>query len=315
MAAIPLLISPQLWYLFSYCNSDAFALFISFVIACQLIDRQSLLHRYLKGEEWRARIAGLVALPLLLGLLFLLKKNYYPYIVFFYLCIGVKLFWSEEYYWEKKEAIIRLLVITVIGLAVFGLRVGADYVVNGADIKEKMVVLQEETAHPLYKPSTELDKKHVNLNRKERGVTLEEVIFSDRWFEQTFRSSFGVFGYFTISGPYIYYDLMRWIGTALLFFVVGSIFLRGGLGGGFLALTTVGFSSALIVASLHHSWVVDFQAQGRYLFPIVPMLGILYGLYHKVVNRQVMVLGVLSMYMLGIYSFIFQALLRIPKVL
>ncbi|MFW2367804.1 MAG: DUF2142 domain-containing protein [Desulforhopalus sp.] len=314
MVALPFLVSPQLWYLFSYCNSDAFALFIAFLVGCQLVDRQSLLHRFLKGEDWSARVGGLVALPLLLGLLFLLKKNYYPYIVFFYLCIGMKIFWSEEYYWEKKEAIVRMLVITVIGLAIFGLRIGADYMVNGVDREEKMAVLQEETALPLYKASTELDQKHISLSRKARGVTLEDVIVKDRWFEHTFRSSFGVFGYFTISGPQIYYDLIRWSGACLLLFVVGSIALRGGLSGAFLALTTVGFSAALIAASVHHSWAVDFQAQGRYLFPIVPMLGILYGLYHKFVNIRVLVFGVFSMYLFGVYGFVFQALLRIPKV-
>lgn len=313
MVALPLLISPQVWYLFSYCNSDAFALFISFLLGCQLINPQSLLHRYLKGDEWGPRVVGLLVLPLLFGLLFLLKKNYYPFIAFFYLCIGMKVFWSEEYYWEKKEAILRLLVISVVGLAVFGLRIGADYMVNGAERAEKMAVLQEETAHPLYKPSTALDQKHTSLNRKARGVTLQEVIVKDRWFEQTFQSSFGMFGYFTISGPPVYYDLMRWTGTALLAFVVGSIVLRSGLAGGFQALTVLAFSSALIMASLHHSWAVDFQAQGRYLFPFVPMLGILYGLNHKAVNNQVMVLGILSMYLLGFYSFVFQALVRIPK--
>lgn len=313
MVALPFLVSPQIWYVFSYCASDGFALFFAYILACELVDPDSLLHRYLKGDRWRDRIGGLVVLSVLLGIVFLLKKNYYPFIAFFYLCLGVKLFLVQEFYWERKEAILRLLLITFLGLAIFGLRVGADYMVNGPDRREKIVSIQEEKALSWYKPSTELSKKHVYLRLKERGVTLEDMVTKYRWFERSFRSSFGVFGYFTISASPSYYNLVRWTGAALLIFVVGSVLLRGGLIGSGLAVTVVGLSAALIGASLHHSWTADLQAQGRYLFPIIPMLGILYGWKHAVVNKQVLILGVSSMYLLGVYCFVFEALLRIPK--
>ena len=41
--AAPLLISPQLWYVFSYCDSDAFALALSVIVACQVALPGSLL--------------------------------------------------------------------------------------------------------------------------------------------------------------------------------------------------------------------------------------------------------------------------------
>lgn len=314
MAALPLLISPQLWYLFSYCNSDAFALFITFLAGCEVIDPDSLLHRYLKGDGWGVKIVGLLSLPLLLGIMFLLKKNYYPFVAFFYFCIGIKLFWGEEFYWERKEAVIRLAVITLLGAALFGLRLGADYTVNGSDREEKLAVLREKIADPLYKPSTKLDEKHIFLSRKERGATLEELVIKDRWFERSFRSSFGVFGYFTISAANMYYDLVRWTGAGLLVFLFGSIAIRGGLSGNALSLVMLALSAALIGASLHHSWVFDFQPQGRYLFPIVPMLGMLCGMRYEIVNKQVLFLGVGLMYLLGLYGFIFEALVKIPKV-
>ncbi|MGW8192646.1 MAG: hypothetical protein ACWGOX_00135 [Desulforhopalus sp.] len=314
MVALPLLISPQLWYLFSYCNSDAFALFVTFLAGAEAVDPESLLHRYLKGEGWGARIAGVLVLPLLLGIMFLLKKNYYPFIAFFYLCLVIKLFRGAEFYWERKEAVVRLVMITIIGAAVFGLRHGADYMVNGPDREEKLAVVREETADPLYKPSTTLAEKHAFLSRRDRGATLMEIIVKDRWFERSFQSSFGVFGYFTVSASQIYYDLVRWTGVGLLVFFFGSIVIRGGLAGISLSLAMLGLSAALIGASLHHSWVFDFQPQGRYLFPLVPMSGLLYGMQQNAVNKQILLLGVGSMYLLGLYCFIFEALLKIPKV-
>jgi hypothetical protein len=313
MVALPVLISPQIWYLFSYCTSDGFALFIAFFAAWQLVAPGSLLRRYLFGNSWRTLILGGLAIGLLLGLLLLLKKNYYVYLAFWFCCLAGLMFFSKEYKGLWRTALRRLLVVGVIGLTVYGVRIGADYQVNGFDRQDKLLEMREERAQDLYKPSTPLDEKHISLYRKARGISLERVVVIDRWFEKTFRSSFGVYGYFTISAPNIYYDLVRWSGVALLIFLFGSIFLRGGLVGSTLAVAALIFSGTLIGVSLYHSWTTDFQAQGRYLFPILPMLSILYAWNYQAVNRQVLALGVGALYLLGLYSFIFQALLRIPR--
>jgi hypothetical protein len=314
MVALPFLVSSQIWYLFSYCASDAFALFFAFLAAVELIDPSSLLHRYLKGDGSLAKLLGLVVLGFLLGIVFLLKKNYLPFVVFFYLVLAVKIFFTEEFFWEKKAAILRLILITFVGLSVFGLRVGADYLVNGFDREEKIVRLQEEMAHTWYKPGTELHKKHVSLYRKARGATLEKIVYVERWFEKTFRSSFGVFGYFTISGSEAYYDLVRWSGVALLTIFFAAIFRGGGLVGSGLAIAALGISVGLIGIALYHSWTVDFQPQGRYLVPIIPIFGILYGWNYEAIHGRLLFFGIAPMFLLAAYGFIFEALMRIPRV-
>ena len=314
MVALPFLVSSQIWYVFSYCASDAFALFFAFLAAVELINPNSLMHRYLKGDGWVVKLFGLVVLGILLGIVFLLKKNYLPFVVFFYLVLAVKLFFTEEFFWEKKAAVLRLVLITLVGLSVFGLRVGADYLVNGFDREEKIVRLQEEMAHPWYKPATELPKKHVSLYHKARGTTLEGIIVIERWFEKTFRSSFGVFGYFTISGTPVYYDLVRWSGALLLALVLAAIFRGGGWVGTGLAIAALGISGGLVGIALYHSWTMDFQPQGRYLFPILPIFGILYGWNYAVINGRLLILGLTPMFFLAMYGFIFEALMRIPRV-
>ena len=313
MVAIPFLLSPQIWYVFSYCASDAFALYISFVAACQIIDSESMFNKYLKGEGKTPAVVALVCMGVLLGVLILLKKNYYPFIGLLFIFLVIKLFWSEEFYWERRSAILRLTAICVIGLSVAGLRAAADYQVNGPDREKKIQTIREELADPLYKPSTPLAEKHMFLMRKARGATLKQIIVVDRWFEHTFRSAFGVFGYFTISAPNKYYSLVRWAGAGLLVFFLFSIYLRGGWSGAVTATSTLGLAAALIAMSLYMSWTNDFQTQGRYLFPIAPMLGLLYAWNYRIVNEKILILGVLPMYFLAAYAFVFEGILRIPK--
>ncbi len=311
LMAVPLLISPQLWYIFSYCNSDAFALFIAFITGCQLVDPNGYLNRFIKKEN-NNYLAIPVLLAILLGTMFLLKKNYYPFILFFYICLGCKIVFEFPAD-ARRTAIKRLALISFAGLTIFVLRVGTDYMVNGIDKNQKLLAMQEKMAHPSYKPSTELTKKHVTLQRKDRGTTLEEMVKQHRWFEQTFRSSFGVFGYFTVSSSLGYYNLVRWTGVILLSFFLISIILRSNLIDNGITTIGLGLSIALIGASFYQSWTVDFQPQGRYLFPITAIFGIIYAYNHKKIHRTALTFIITIMFCLSSYFFIFEGLLRLPR--
>jgi len=150
---------------------------------------------------------------------------------------------------------------------------------------------------------------------KKRGHSLKYIVDVERFFEKTFRSSFGVYGYFTVSAPFKYYDIVRWTGTALLLVFFGLIFLRSWRENGFIAVSCLFFSLLLITVSLYHSWTKDFQAQGRYLFPIVSMLGIVYAKGHKYLKGPVFTSLFMTMFLLSAYSFILVAIPRIPKAL
>ncbi|MDK9705778.1 MAG: hypothetical protein OEL83_01900 [Desulforhopalus sp.] len=314
MVALPFLVSPQIWYLFSYCSSDAFGLFFAFVAGCQLVDPESLLYRSLKKESWTVRVSGILGLGMLFGIVFLLKANYLPFVSFVYLVLAVKLFCTYEFFGEVKTAVIGVVLMSCVGMAVFTTRVGADYWVNGYDSTAKLAELQETYAHQDYKPSTELEKKHFSLLMKDRGTTLERIIFEYRWFERTFQSSFGTFGYSKIFGTQAYYDLVRWSGAVLLVIFFTSILCRGDWAGRGLAMGAICLSVALIGVSLYHSWTMDFQPQGRYLVPIVPIFGILYGVNYDAVNRSLLALGLTPLFLLSTYAFIFEGLLRIPRI-
>ncbi len=310
--ALPLLISPQIWYVFSYCNSDAFALFVTFVVGVQLVVPDSHFNRFIRQKDPGRIVWKGVLLGCLLGCLLLLKKNYYPYIVFILTYLAWQIY-QEKDRQERLLMLKRLAVLSMIGLCLFGLRRGADYYVNGVDRAEKLAKIRVEKARKIFNPKTELEKTHASLYLKKKGVPLSYVVHTKRFFEQTFRSSFGVYGYFTISGPFRYYDCVRWIGCALLLFFLCKVLFYSWRENGIIVLSFLVFSVLLIGFSLYHSWAKDFQAQGRYLFPIVSMLSIVYAKTSKYCIDKLFYLLFFILFLLSGYSFIFIALSKIPK--
>ena len=309
LVALPFLLTPQVWYIFSYCVSDAFGLFLCFLAGCELVRKDSLFNRVIDPER-RTPIGAMIALSLLLALLFLLKINYYPFIILFY---GV-IFWRWLQAPEGRTALFaRILACTVLAVLVAAVRIGADYYVNGGERDEKLAAMQEKTAHHWYKPSTELSKKHVSMYMKKRGTTLKELLVQHKWFAHSFQTGFGKYGYFTISASETYYQLMKWGVIVFLVFLAGSVAFKGDTEGRLLALLVGGLALALIAASLHRSWTIDFQPQGRYLFPILPMIGVILAKNRAAVDNQVFILITMHLFLLSLYSFIFIALMAIPR--
>ena len=311
--AIPFLISPQIWYLYSYCNSDAFALFICFIIGCELVRKNSYLNRALMTESSVRWLFPGFIIAILFALLFLLKKNYYPFIALVYFFLLLRVF-SEEMSGYRFRIVYRIVVFTVIAICFAGIRVGLDYYVNGPDRNEKLLVMQEKMADKQYKPSTDLADTHRSLYKKARGIALKSLIVKDKWFGKTFKTGVGMYGYFTVIGPERYYEIMKWFAVVLLVYTLSLILIRGSTTDLMLTGATLLLSVALIGASLHHSWTMDFQAQGRYLFPILCMFGILIGRCRVIYEKRLFILSISQLYLLGLYSFIFVALLNIPRI-
>ncbi|MGW8158249.1 MAG: DUF2142 domain-containing protein [Desulfoprunum sp.] len=314
LVAVPLLISPQVWYLFSYCNSDAFAITVAFFAGCQVVIRSSALNRFLLMRQGFRQLGYLLIAAFSFGLLFLLKKNFLVFTALLLWVILLKIWLRTEK--ENRGVLLRRAVaVCLVGLSLMAVKIGADYHVNGLDRREKILEMRDKLALPLYSPHTPLEKQHANLSMKQRGITLARIIHQDRWFEKTFRSAFGVYGYTTISAGFGYYDLVRWTGLSFLALVLVSLLVRAGVYVNLQTLAVVGLSVALIAVALYHSWTKDFQPQGRYLIPILPMLGVLCAQGKEYLSVKIMTIFTLCMFLLSSYSFICLGLLEIPRLL
>ena len=308
---LPLLLSPQIWYIFSYFNSEGFAMVVILLIAYQLVVPESIWNRFLATDGPRCTWWKLPGVVILLGVLLLLKINFY----FFGIYMLLYFIWRL---WYKKTAfntstIIRVAVIALAGISVFvGVRV-FDSSINDFKKSEKILEAREMYAQTMYKPSTPLDQKFVFLQMKERGVTLKKIIIDHMWAEKMFRTSFGEYGYTSVAASYGYYDFVRYLAVIVFLVVTFFTIKNGGWEGASLLSLTVGSGLLLMAAACYSSWTADFQAQGRYLLPIVAMLSMFaYHMREKLANLPcVFVLG--SMFMVSLYSFIFVGLAGIAK--
>ncbi|MDX9894164.1 MAG: hypothetical protein RBS34_01885 [Desulfofustis sp.] len=300
--AATLLISPQLWYVFSYCNSDAFALLISIVCCALVADRSSRFNRYLLSGEGSHWFWGPVA-GSLVALLLLVKSNYLPVAGFLVVLVALTI-WQNRGDLSRRSLMLRLLLPGVIGVICAAGYVSLQWYVNDFALNEKKDALRAELALPLFNPTTPLEKQHPYLSMKERGVTAAKLIHSHRWLEKSFRSGFGVYGHMTVSARQGVYDLFRWLALVLLGAVCVFVLLKGDWPQRGALVAALVVSAALVGASFYHSWTADFQAQGRYLFPLPVMIGAAVLFAKQAMSRRVVSCLLLALFSLSGYSFL-----------
>ena len=310
LVALPFLLTPQVWYLFSYCNSDQFALALAFVAGCQLVRRESFVNNYLLAGVSPYRLGALTG-GSGLGLLLLTKHNYLAFVLFLAACYGVFLVTRCER-GERLACVMRLALVVAIGLAMFGSKKGVDVLVNGLDRDERVSQLRIELADERHTINGSVEKQLDTLYMKKKGVTLRDLVATYRWHEKTFRSAVGVYGYFSFFAHTMYYTAVKWAIVILLGSILLVVAISGNLEGRSITMVAITLFSLLTAMSLYHSWVADFQPQGRYLFPVVGMLGIILGLHGKLLSPRWLSTQTVLLFLLSCYSFICIGLHYVP---
>lgn len=300
--ALPLIISAQIWYVFSYTNSDAFALSLTLFISYLAAWPSSILNHYLRAEKPAYFALKTIGLGLLLGMLLLLKLNFYFYTLF----IGLYLLWRiwRGDFPEQKRLWLRIALLCIVALTVYGSRYAMDIRVNGWNSAELQTQMQEQRAQLPYKPSTPLAEQNSMLHLKDRGYSIGYIISIGHWFEKSFNSAFGVYGFSWFRGSTRYYDLVRYTGLLLLGALLLALLRSRKPENYVLFMALASASGALVAAGIWSSWTLDFQAQGRYLLPVLPMLSIFY--YHIRDDAIPQLIEWLSivLFMFAVYSFI-----------
>jgi len=298
LLALPLLISPQIWYVFSSFNSDAFALFIAMAAAWQVTGPDTAFAR-LSG---RYCLHAALLPGALLGLLLLSKVNYVFLLLFFAGVLAWGLKWGEYSGWGAVRR--GWATVVMLGLVLWALPHGVEYHVNGWDRSARLHQARIDHAAPDYSPLTPLEERHMHLQMRERGTSLERFLRLDRWGSKIFQSSFGVYGHTTVNAPAGYYDLVRWLGCGTLLLLAWNILRGGGWREFSLVLLSAGCSLGLLLAAMYSAWAVVFQAQGRYLLPIVPMVAVLLMKTVKPGSAVPVQLAGAAMFALAVFSFL-----------
>ncbi len=309
---LPVMLSPQIWYMFSYFNSEGFGLVIALLISYQVVNRESLWNRMLDGEEIRCTACAIAALGGLLALLLLSKKNFYFYGLFLALYFIWRLWFKKTVL--DRGSVFRLVSVVLIGISVFASVRFIDSYVNDFEKGRRRAEATEKYASEMYKPSTPLKDKYAYLYLKERGVKAMDLLRHNRWGEKSFRTAFGGYGYTSVSASEKYYDAVRYSSLLLLLVTTALVLVRGGLEGISLLLITTASATGLIALSFYHSWTMDFQAQGRYFLPIVGMASVFTFHARKYLANSICGLLFFTLFGISLYSFILVGLAGIPKI-
>lgn len=306
-----LLITPQVWYLYSYVNSDAFAVFLMIVITTQLVQDNSLLKSYLKSPGYFRHFSKSIPLILFVTLLYFAKENYYLYFIFLFI-------WGAWFLYTGKDRI-RLLVKYLIMVGVFLVLVlakhGLDYSIYGPERSNDLREMQELMAGEEYKPSVRyIGKGHPSLNLKGRGVHYLELFKEPyNWHRGIFYSLTGAYDYLKIFGTAWYYRLMLFVYIVFAAYLIFQLWKEGWEARLFLTCTVM-LAILILYLAFIVCWESAFQPQGRYLFPVLGPVAFLFCRYSETLNKKIVFyVLLLAIAALSAYSFIAYGLVHIPK--
>ncbi|MBL1179155.1 DUF2142 domain-containing protein [Pantanalinema sp. GBBB05] len=258
-----ILCTPQIYYLYSYANSDAWALSVSlflFIIAVKI---------YQQSVE-NSTVKDFLLLGILTGLLLVAKKNFYLGLFLPYSLIGFStIHWLTKirFQWVQLQRCLLPLFAWLISACLIMAPLQIIYPLSQGDFQAKILQTQEAKAKAEYKPSNATFKY---LRMGEKGYSYWDIAFRKRWLKFSTRSFWGLYGYMNLRNPHWVYDVVFYCTIGLLSLTGLTLVQTQAWQDLFLAIClpiSVVVIGLNVFVSLHHSLTVDLQAQGRYLFP------------------------------------------------
>ena len=307
-----LLLTPQVWYVFSYFNGDAFPLFLSIILAYQLVTPKSLFHKYANSRSWHYLITGGFSTAVLLGLLLISKRNYYIFVLFVLFVLAWNIIKAHGD--DRKRIIMKYALVVTIAFSIMAARYTCDLAINSFDKSAKITAYAEANADPKYKPSVATTSASFwGLRLKDKGFSYPDIFSKFDWHKISFKSFFGVYGWMNILASAWYYHWVWILTLSFISFITWCIFTKSDRENRHFAILAAAFIFGVIFISSLHSWINDFQAQGRYLFPLIGMFAVLAHKNKGHLNPLVMSWFIGLFFLMSLYSFVFVALARIPK--
>ncbi len=227
------------------------------------------------------------------------------------ICVAIALHRS----WKNaadRPMLVRVIAFSLMCFAVAAPRVAWDVCINGwpAQKSEHLREIAEARAGVDFKPSTiAAGKGNPTIGLAARGVPLSQLMFApNHWSFNSAASFFGVYDHMSVFAPLWMYAGFGTISLCALSLVFVAALRAQPTRFGALATVVAGTGVLVAAGSLLLSWFDQLQAQGRYLFPIIPMIALLIGAGRTQLPRRAFALLVLAGFVLSACSFLFVAL-------
>jgi hypothetical protein len=159
------------------------------------------------------------------------------------------------------------------------------------------------------------DDSYPGLYLRSKGTLWYEIFLENNyWRTLTLFSFFGVYGYMNIYADSPYYETLYLflLGMVLLiyFYAARTVDFKQGVA----FWMTLLFLLLAIGQSTYASWTGDFQPQGRYLFPMIPIAMVGLSRLNTAFQKRIIPGFNLILLLFSLTSFVFYALLFIPKI-
>ncbi len=263
-----LLLTPQVWYIFSYSTSDALDFFVGFLSLYELLEENSMLNRLLRENYRRRHLLYYGLLSILFVHLLWAKATFYPILVFLFLILLIGMLHQEK---RKRGALLRkYLILAGLTLGIFVVRyMITDYPYYGFNKLGAVIEVTELRADYGYKPSTPPIEQAYSMSFFGKGITLGELLTEYEFHQNLFRTFAGFFGTYAFGERGWYYLVMGLLYLAFLGRITWQ-FIRMKNRQKWWEYGAVAFCCFLQYALIvFNSWFIDFQPQGRYLLPIL----------------------------------------------
>lgn len=263
-----LLLTPQVWYIFSYSTSDALDFFVGFLSLYELLEQNSMLNRLLREPYEKRHLLYYGLLSVLFVHLLWAKASFYPVLVFLFLILLIRLLHQEK---KARGPLFRKYLILVgITLGIFVIRyMITDYPYYGFHKLDVVIEVTEKRAEYGYKPSTPPIEQAYSMSFFGKGITLGELLTQYEFHKNLFRTFAGFFGSYAFGEKDWYYLIMGILYLALLGHITWQ-YVQMKDRQKWWEYGAIVFCCFLQYALIvFNSWFIDFQPQGRYLLPIL----------------------------------------------
>lgn len=249
-----ILLIPQVTYIFSYLNHEAYSLAVSsFLLFVSL-------HFYNLSQEGLKKTKNFLFLGLAISLQLFSKSNFYLLLLIPLVILLLKL-------WQTKKLYFKNLFILW----------GIVFILSGWFFARNYSLYKDVMGVKTYQ--TTVRNNFGTRTYAQAGWNYYDVLFKSKWIEETASSFYGRFGYMTVEID----PVMQWVFRSFIFLgIVGVIKklskiknLRSSIKNNLWYLLFALLIPVNIAISLYNTLYFDFQNQGRYLFPILIPLMIL----------------------------------------
>lgn len=263
-----LFLTPQVWYLYTYCTSDALDFAVGVLVLYETANPDSMLNRLAQGGIHKRNIWKVLLLGFLFANIFMSKQNYYVFAIYAFLILLTDLFSAPKE--ERGRRFSVYLSLAAAAVLILGIRYIPEFLHYGIHRQQVLVSLQEEIAIPKLNPASPPEVQSSAFNLHGKGIALTELLFHRGFHKTLFRSFTGTYGSLQFPSPDWYVCLMGLLYLVLLSGICLTVVREKGYQErkvklGILFLCSF-ISYALVI---YNAYFIDFQAQGRYMLPVL----------------------------------------------